>query len=204
MIVIGVTGGMGSGKSLVCMEFSALGIPVLPADDIAKALSQHDPLLRARLVKILGPQAYRPDGIYDRSYVASRIFSDAKVKARVEAAIHPAVTREIRQRLRALREEGHRVAIVEAALIYEAGYDRWLDGVLVVEAEERVRIERARLRSGLSEEQVRSRMAAQMDPAAASENADYLIRNNGTPEDLRERVQFFAVIFHALAASRTA
>jgi dephospho-CoA kinase len=203
ILTIGVTGGIGSGKSLVCIEFAALGIPVLPADDIAKSLSQHDAALRAKLTKILGPGTYRPDGTYNRPYVASKIFADKKLKARVEAAVHPAVTREIKRRIAELKADHHAVVIIEAALIFEAEYDTWLDGVLVVEAAEKVRIARASARDGLTEEQVRSRMAAQMDPAESVEHADYVLRNNGTPEELRERVRFFAAMFHALAASKT-
>lgn len=202
-LVVGITGGIGTGKSLVVTEFARLGFPVLSADDIAKELCVNDPVLRKQLTRLLGPETYLPDGSYNRPYVASRIFSDTSLKECVEVAIHPRVEQELIRRLLALKKSGQRIVLVEAALIYEAAYDRWMSGVLVVDADESARVARLRAR-GLSDEDIRRRMAAQLDPAENVARADYLIRNNGTPEELRARVQFFAELFHALAETASA
>jgi dephospho-CoA kinase len=204
MFTVGITGGIGSGKSLVCAEFARLGFSVLSADEIAKELSSTDQPLRKRLTRLLGAETYLADGSYNRPYVASRIFTDPSLKARVEEAIHPRVERELARRLHALKKLGQRVALVEAALIFEAGYDRWLSGVLVVEADEAVRVGRLRSRGGLSDDEIRRRMAGQMDPATKADRADYIIKNNGRPDELCARVQFFATMFHAMAKSGTA
>jgi len=198
-LVIGVTGGIGSGKSAVCEEFVRLGIPVLSADEIAKALCETDAGLRRKLTSLLGSETYTPEGRYDRSYVASRIFQDRVLRAAVEAVIHPKTEREVAVRARALHRSGNRVILVEAALVYEARMDEWLHGVLYVETDERLRRERLLRKGTLNEEAVRQRIAAQGAQAAFAKRADYVIKNNGTPDELKERVQFFAALFRSLA-----
>jgi dephospho-CoA kinase len=199
MLTIGITGGIGSGKTTVCAVFARLGVPVLSADEIGRELGDSDPAIRIQLTKILGSSAYTSDGRLDRPFVASRLFSDARIRRRVENVIHPRVEEEIDRRLDELRREGQKLALVEAALIYEAGLQKKLDAVIVVDSDEAVRIRRVRERDGSSEDDVRKRAAAQMSPAKKILKADYVIKNNNSLRTLETNVQFLYSILSALA-----
>jgi dephospho-CoA kinase len=199
MLTIGITGGIGSGKTTVCAVFARLGVPVLSADEIGRELGDSDPAIRIQLTKILGSSAYTSDGRLDRPFVASRLFSDARIRRRVENVIHPRVEEEIDRRLDELRRDGHKLALVEAALIYEAGLQKKLDAVIVVDSDEAVRIRRVRERDGSSEDDVRKRAAAQMSPAKKILKADYVIKNNNSLRTLETNVQFLYSILSALA-----
>jgi dephospho-CoA kinase len=199
MLTIGITGGIGSGKTTVCAVFARLGVPVLSADEIGRELGDSDPAIRIQLTKILGSSAYTSDGRLDRPFVASRLFSDARIRRRVENVIHPRVEEEIDRRLDELRRDGHKLALVEAALIYEAGLQKKLDAVILVDSDEAVRIRRVRERDGSSEDDVRKRAAAQMSPAKKILKADYVIKNNNSLRTLETNVQFLYSILSALA-----
>lgn len=198
LIAIGVTGGIGSGKTEVCRMFEKLGIPVLSADGIAKEISNYDPRVRQLLVGILGSRAYTSDGVLDRAFVASKMFSSKNVQKKVNAIIHPRVEEEVRRKFSEMEKAGTQIGIVEAALIYEAGLDRLLDAVVVVDASDDIRIDRVVRRDGSSRSSVQDRMNAQMDPEAKLRKADYVIRNDGTMEELGHKVQFLYSIFQHL------
>jgi dephospho-CoA kinase len=198
LIAIGVTGGIGSGKTEVCKIFERFGVPVLSADIIAKEVSNYDPRVRQLLVKLLGPQAYTSDGVLDRAYVASKVFSSKSIQKRINAIIHPRVEEEITRRFSELERGGTPIGIVEAALIYEAGLDRLLDTVVVVDAVEEARIDRVVKRDASSRASVLERMKAQMDPSAKLRKADYIIHNEGTIEELEQKVKFLYSIFQNL------
>jgi dephospho-CoA kinase len=197
-IAIGVTGGIGSGKSEVCKIFENLGVPVLSADAIAKEISNYDPRVKQLLIKLLGPQAYTPDGVLDRPYVASRVFSSESIQKRINAVIHPRVEDEVRRKFSEMERSGTPIGMVEAALIYEAGLDRLLDAVVVVDAGESNRIERVVNRDGSTRSSVLDRMKAQMDPNAKVKKADYIIHNDGSIEELKQKVGFLYSIFQKL------
>jgi len=200
-MTIGVTGGIGSGKTEVCKIFERLGIPVLSADAIAKEISNYDPRVKQLLVRLLGNEAYTADGVLDRAYVATRVFSNKNIQKRMNAIIHPRVEEEIERRFKELDQAGKPVAIVEAALIYEAGLDRSLDAVVVVDAAEDVRIDRVVGRDGSSRNAVLDRIKAQMDSPTKAMKADYIIYNNGTFEELEQRVKFLNSVFRHLKDS---
>jgi dephospho-CoA kinase len=201
MLKIGVTGGIGSGKSEVCRIFEKLGAPVLYADTIAKDLSNTDPGIQRSIRNLLGDRAYTSDGVLDRAYVASRIFSDRTLRRKMNDIVHPRVERAIAQTVDDLERGGKRIVIVEAALIYEAGLDKTLDAVLVVDADEENRVTRVMRRDGVAREPVLSRMNSQLDPAAKVRVADYVIFNNGTKKELEQRVTFLYSVFQNLAGT---
>lgn len=196
---IGVTGGIGSGKSEVCRIFERLGIPVLYADDIAKELSNSDPRIKEALRHLLGDKTFTSDGMLDRAFIASRIFTNKSLQKKINAIVHPRVEEVIAQKIAELEETGKPIAIVEAALIYEAGLDKILDAVIVIDADKESKIARVMKRDGISRESVLSRMKSQMNPSSKLNKADYSILNNGTKMELEQKVLFLNSIFQNLA-----
>jgi len=199
---VGVTGGIGSGKSLVCSFFARLGVPVLSADDIAKDLLQNDVSARRALADILGRGAYRPDGELDRHYVAGKIFSDSALQRRVNALVHPRVEARVEKQFLKLQRAGEKIGIVEAALIYEAGFEKHLDCVVVVDALESKRIQRVVNRDKTTSEAVRRRMRAQFPARAKVNKADYVLRNSGSIGDLKTSVRFLHTILQHIANNK--
>lgn len=199
MLKIGVTGGIGSGKTAVCSIFARSGVPVLFADDIAKDLSNSNLEIHKQLNAILGSSTYLSDGTLNRQFIASQIFSNKKLKSQVEAIIHPRVEEEIERRAKDLQRNGHKFIIIEAALIYEVGLHKKLDAVVVVDTDEEVRLQRVKHRDGFSGEAVRQRIKAQLDTKKKVAKADYVIMNNNSLEALERKVHFLYSIFIRLA-----
>lgn len=178
---VGITGGIGSGKSTVCRIFNeVLGIPVFDADYWAKELIRTDPDLIQGIVGIFGPDAYTPEGEYNRPFVASAAFSEPAKLAALNALVHPAV--EIASRAWHDRQsrEGHPYTLKEAALMVESGSHLHLDLLIVVTAPESLRIQRVMERDGIPEAQVRARMRAQLPEAEKVALADFVIVNDGS------------------------
>jgi dephospho-CoA kinase len=199
MLRVGVTGGIGSGKSLVCSFLQAAGIPMLFADPLAKELMVSDGTLRKKLRDLLGPEAYQPDGSLDREWIASRLFSDPALQKKINALVHPRVEAALFRSFDELEREGEYVAAVEAALIYEAGLDRHLDAVIVVDAPEELRIRRVMERDGRSRAEVLRRMNAQWSPQRKAAKATYLIRNDGSRDQLESATRFIASLLITMA-----
>lgn len=198
ILKIGVTGGIGSGKTSVCRIFESLGTPVLYADDIAKEISNYDPIVRRRITRLLGPAAYGQDGSYNREFVASRIFSDKKLQQRLNAIIHPEVEKELQRRFQDFEQKNAKMVVVEAALIYEAELDKQLDAVIVVDAGEGERIRRIVERDGATEKDIRKRISSQWPVSKKLAKAEYVIHNNGTHQDLEHKVRFLHAVFENL------
>jgi len=189
MLRIGVTGGIGSGKTTVCRFFEELGVPVLSADKIAKSLSETDPQIRTKLRRILGRDAYTADGRLNRKIVADAIFANPMLVRKVNAVVHPKAASKILKQLRRLERNGEPLAIVEAALIYEGGLDANLDVVIVVHTALRKRKERAASRRGFSAKDIIRRQRAQWPAEKKKKLADVVIENNGTRRDLKRTVR---------------
>lgn len=197
---IGVTGGIGAGKSAVCAAFARKGRVVLAADVIARTVMESDAALRKRVAAICGPDAYRADGTLNVPHVAETIFTDDRTRARLNAAVHPVVFRRITREIAALPDDRRRpYVLIEAALLYESGMEKDLDAVLVVHAQEALRIERVLARGGTTREEVLRRMAAQMPAEEKRAMADFVIINEGTLASIDERVSFFDTLFRAMA-----
>ena len=179
--------------------FESLGVHVLYADDIAKEISNSNPEVKAAIAKLLGDSAYTSDGTLNREYVSSKVFSQKRLQQKLNAIVHPKVEKELDRRVAGLEEIGKKIVIVEAALIYEAGLDKKLDVVVVVDADENLRVERLLSRDGAKETDIRNRMKAQWNPDVKLKKADYVIHNNVSIQDLEEKVKFLHAIFESLS-----
>jgi dephospho-CoA kinase len=197
---IGVTGGIGSGKSEVCKILSSFGAPFISADLIARRLTDSDPEIRKRIMSRFGPDSYASaTGTLNRVYVASLVFGNKENLQALNAIVHPPVLKSVDDEAKAI-EKNHEAGyiIVEAALMFESGLDKRLDYVLTVAAEETLRIDRVRNRSNLTEDQIRSRMENQIPVDEAIESSDFVLHNNGSVEDLQQKAIFFHTLFSAL------
>lgn len=188
MIVIGVTGGIGSGKSTVCALLAARGARVFTADLEARRIMESSRTVRKDLVAVLGDDVYRPDGTLDRPLFARRMFADPELVAAVNRIVHPRVARAFSAARRKALRDGVPVLVKEAALLLDApGLER-LDAIVVVTAPEAVRVSRVSRREGWTPEVVLARMAHQRSDAAFLEAADFVVDNGGTPDELEASV----------------
>lgn len=173
MIKIGVTGGIGSGKSTVCRLFAARGAALYDSDSEAKRLMNDDPDLRARIVGTFGAECYTETGL-NRAVLAQKVFGHPEQLQRLNAIVHPAVIADFRAW--AGRQTGDYV-VLESAILFSSGLDREVDRTVAVLAPESLRIERTCRRDGADEAAVRSRMAAQASDDFLRERADYCLVN---------------------------
>jgi dephospho-CoA kinase len=189
--LVGVTGGIGSGKSAVCSCFEKLGRVVLSADRIARDLTESDPGVRRALSEKFGAGIYGPDGALLRGELARIVFARPAKLRMLNDIVHPLVFASLNDALAGLPEDaGRPYAVVEAALVFESGMDRQLDATVVVKAPVEVRIERVLRRDRITREDVLSRMRAQMSQEETSKRGDFIIENNGPELDLMEKVGF--------------
>jgi dephospho-CoA kinase len=198
-----VTGGIGSGKSLVCGVFERLGRVVLSADAIAHRITDTDPAVASEIRALLGDDVYRQDGTLDRKLAAARVFGNLLQVRRLNRIVHPRVFDAIEAEVNALPPERRRpYVIVEAALIYESGLDRSLDRIIVVDAPEVDRIHRVMTRDGGSEEDVRQRMAAQLPAAKKAGKADFVIYNDRNAVSIETKVRFLDGVLRSLGVEQ--
>jgi len=188
MLCFGITGGIGCGKTMVSEGLRRRGVLVIDADSLAKELTNTLPEIREKLVAAFGPDVYLSDGSLNRERLSSLVFRDPEARERINAIIHPAVQHEVERRFQEAADRGAPIAGVEAALIYESGMDRTLDVVVVVTAPLERRIKWLRKRDGLSRQKVLQRMNAQMPLEEKEARADYVVRNDGSLQDLEVRI----------------
>ncbi|MCX7762741.1 MAG: dephospho-CoA kinase [Candidatus Kryptonium sp.] len=199
ILTVGVTGGIGSGKTTVCKFFEELGAKVIYADDLAKKLMEDDENLKSKIKKMFGEEAYI-GGKLNRKFIAEIIFSNEEKKKQLESIVHPAVIKKIIAEFKKIsKEKTHSFVIVEAALIFESGFDSELDYVIVVDADEEVKIKRIMERDGCSREEVLKRMKAQMNPTKKRKLADIVIQNNDDIQTLKEKVKFLYSLLQKLS-----
>jgi len=180
MLKVGLTGGIGSGKSIVAKIFSLLGIPVYQADIAAKKLYDTDDKLRNELKSLFGEHLYNSAGMLDRQKLAGIIFSDKENLRKINELVHPAVIRDFNEYLSSLPENTPYV-IHEAAILYESKMETMFDVIINVMAPENIKIERG-ISRGASENDIKQRIASQWSDKIKAELSDYnIINDNKTP-----------------------
>jgi dephospho-CoA kinase len=186
--VFGLTGGIGTGKSTVARMFAARGVPVLDADALAREVVAPGTLGNAEIAAAW-PQTIGPDGAIDRKKLAAIVFSDPAARARLESITHPLIQQASASRLTDLANEGHTLAIYEAALLVESGRWQDFDGLIVVTASPATQIARAVARSGLSPTEAEARIHAQLPTAEKARVATYVIDNDGPLAETERQVE---------------
>lgn len=176
MIKIGITGGIGSGKSTICRIFESMGVPVFYADSVAKSIMVTDPILIASVKDAFGAESY-DNGKLNNKHIAAIVFSNDAELAKLNALVHPAVFRAFEHWLQALPESTPYI-LKEAALLFESGSYRMCDKSVLVTATREMKIQRVMARDGVSETQVIARMDKQMSDEDKIKMADYLISND--------------------------
>lgn len=188
MITAGITGGIGSGKSVVSQLFRLQGVPVFDADKEARQLNDTSPLIRRELTALFGKELYA-GGKLNRPLLASLIFGNKKKVAAVNAIVHPVLAQSFLEWCS--RHHDRPLVMIEAALLFEAGFVQYLDRVITVYAPESIRLARVIERDHTTEEAVRKRMKHQMPEEEKMKLSDYVIYNNGEQSLIRQSTTIF-------------
>ena len=176
MVKIGITGGIGSGKSVVATLLRLYGIPVYIADEESKRLTNSSPVIRRALVDLVGEAVYDADGKLDKPRLANFIFGQPEHLARVNAIIHPEVNRDF---LDWSERQEKAFCAIESAILFESGFDRIVDLKLMVLAPLEIRLERAIARDHASREALERRIKSQMADEEKASRSDFVIHNDG-------------------------
>jgi dephospho-CoA kinase len=182
--LVGLTGGIASGKSTFAAALRGRGVPVVDADALAKAAVAPGTAALAEIARAFGPGVLAPDGGLDRRRMAALVFSDPEARRRLEAITHPAVRAAMLEETRRLADAGHDLAFYDTPLLYEVGLDRVLDCVVVVWAPQAVQRARLVARDGLAPVEADARIAAQLPIDEKAARADVVVENVGDPLEL--------------------
>ncbi|MEE9906103.1 dephospho-CoA kinase [Chlorobium sp.] len=203
--IVGITGGIGSGKSTVCRFLAEMGCALFEADRIARELQQSDPVIVSGIRELFGFDVYTIDSsgvlVLDRRRVAAEVFSDREKLDALNSLVHPRVYEAFETARRQAAGQGIGVLVKEAAILFESGMTGDLDLIVVVAADISLRIQRAAAKGLGSPEEIRRRIAAQWPQERLVEKAGYVIYNEGTIDDLhKETEKLYGFIMQKISA----
>ena len=187
-MVIGLTGGPATGKSLATAEFKRLGAAVVDADVISRQVTQKGSAVCAEITREFGAGILQKDGSIDRKALGRVVFSDGEKRKRLNEITHPAIIARIREEV-AVFKKNSRLIVVDAPLLFEAALDKEMDKTVVVFADEEKQIKRIVNRDGLGSDEAKRIIASQMPLSEKAGKADYRIDNNGAKEKTLEAVR---------------
>ncbi len=198
---IGLTGGIGSGKTTAARRFAALGARVYHADEISRHALDPCSECYSRVIETFGMDVVQDDGEIDRRRLGAIVFADESKRRVLNSIIHPYVINELLSSAeKDLQKDPNGVAVFEVPLLFESGMDAQMDATIVVVCDEEARIRRVMERDQLSREQVLSRVRAQMPEEEKRKRADYILDNNGSHEQLLQQVD---VLYATLKAKES-
>ena len=181
MIKVGITGGIGSGKTYVCKLLELMNFSVFYSDAEAKKIQDTNEYVRTKLTELFGKEAYTENGL-NRKYIAEIIFGNPTAKKQLEEIIHPKVAEAFATWCEDKNNTDERIVFIESAILYESGFDKIVDKVIMVYADDEVRIERSMRRDGADRKAIEDRIKNQSSNNDKRLKADYVIHNN--PNDL--------------------
>lgn len=185
-LIIGLTGGIGSGKTTVAKFFEEWGIPLYYADDRAKWIMNHDSELRQGIIREFGEEAYNNEGL-DRKYLSSQTFGDEEKLEKLNQLVHPAVARDFENWIE--EHENEPLLMKEAAILFESGAYKACDYVIAVLADEEIRIDRVKIRDGWDEEKIKDRLKHQWTDDERMKHANFIINNESDLKNLEEETK---------------
>lgn len=188
MIKVGITGGIGSGKTTVCGEWESFGAFVVNADDLAKKVMVEHPEVRQEIKNVFGSASYRKDGSLNRKYLSREAFEKNRV-AELNKIVHPRLPGITKDLMEHADKKGHPVFVYEAALLLQNGRPDFLDIVVLVLADEEKRIDWVRLRDKASTEEISQRIDKQQNFENLTHFADIVIKNDGSLEELKKKAK---------------
>ncbi len=189
MLKIGVTGVIGSGKGEVAGILASLGAVVVNADDISRRIYEPGDPGHEAVVETFGERVLDEDERIDRAALAAIVFGDEPERRRLESAVWPVMAEVVETEFAAAEADGAEVVVLEAAVLFEAGWERLVDEVWTVTTSEDASVDRVKRRDGVGEEQVRARMSAQLSAAEKAARADRVVSNDGTLKELEAAVR---------------
>jgi dephospho-CoA kinase len=187
--LVGLTGGIASGKTTFAGALRTRSVPVVDADALSRAAVAPGTPALAEIVRAFGPGVLAPDGALDRKRLAAIVFADPAARRRLEDIIHPAVRAGMAAETARLAAAGHALAFYDTPLLYEVGLESILDSVVVVWAPPEVQRERLALRDGLTPDEADARLAAQLPLDEKAARADFVVDNSGPPEALAGKAE---------------
>jgi dephospho-CoA kinase len=186
MIIVGVTGAIGSGKTTLCKVWEELGAKVVYADDLAKELMVNDAELRSELISAFGEKTYSPDGSLNREHLIREAFEKGRVK-KLNHIVHPKVAQSFKEICKNYSQQGGKMIVEEAALLLNRGRPEIFDSIVIVKSERKRRFDRVTRRDQVTVEEVIARAERQPDFNHLSHLADYIIENNGSLSELKKK-----------------
>jgi len=194
MKVIGITGGIGSGKTSLAKIIEEFGYKVIYTDNLAKKILNENQNIRNKIIETFGENSYNPDLTFNNKYISQIVFNGTEESKRklqnLNRIVHPAVIDEMIKETERLEQNGEEIVFIESALIYEIGIEEGFDYIIVVDANEDIRAKRAAKRLGITIDEVQERMRQQNYTQVEKNLADFVIGNNGTIEELKDRARF--------------
>lgn len=174
-LVIGITGGIGGGKSTLADKLRAEGFEVYDSDMEARRLQNEHPVIREQLIELFGKDIYTEQGL-NRSAIASKVFSDKELLLKLNKVVHPVVEAHFKSWVD--KNAQNKFLFVESAILFESGFNKFVDKIIVITASEEIRIKRVMKRDGSTVEQVQARMSSQISEDYKTSKADFIIHSD--------------------------
>ncbi len=185
-LLVGITGGIGAGKSAVATVYRELGYPVFSADEIAREIVEPGTPALREIRELFGSEAMKADGTLDRAFVRKCIAEEPPLRFKLETITHPRIQARTLQLAKQAFSEGAKIVFYEAPLLFEAKSEKKMDKVICVHADDKIRIKRVVKRDGGTRELAEKLLASQMPQAEKMRLSDYAIENNGSEKELKK------------------